>query len=87
MEWLISSVFLLFICTFPCPIIYAVFSPSLDGVFDSRRSTAGTAFIRLGEVGLDGGEVAISSKLANALVHEISMFLILSSCFTSQMLT
>lgn len=53
-----------------CDRIYEASSPSLDGVLEGRRSTAGCDLVSRGEVGLEGGEVAMlsrSSKLAKAL--------------------
>jgi hypothetical protein len=41
--------------------IYDASSPSFDGVAEGRRSTAGCDFVSRGEVGFDGGEVAMLS--------------------------
>lgn len=52
--------------------LYAGFSPSLDGVFEGRRSSvAGWDLVSTGEVWVDGGEVAKlsrSSREARALM-------------------
>jgi hypothetical protein len=51
-----------------CHRIYDASSPAVDGAWEGRRSTAGWDLVSKGEVGFDGGEVAmLSSKLARAL--------------------
>ena len=38
--------------------VYDASVPSLDGVLDGRRSTAGCDLLSIGEVCVDGGDVA-----------------------------
>jgi hypothetical protein len=51
----------------PKETFYAADSPSFDGVFEGRRSAAaGCDLVSMGEVGFDGGEVAMLSRSSRA---------------------